>query len=89
MKTPNARLLIGEAKSVFAPVHFDGMYGPLDSNGTVTIPVSSGFDPELPNGPVPVFIDGGARVYRITKVWEVRREGDDYAIRCHAERAEE
>ena len=86
MHTPNATLLIGDNKSRLAPVHFDGGYSPADSNGTITIPVSSGFKRELLNGPV--FIDAGVHVYRITKVWEVHQQGDDYAIRCYAENAE-
>ena len=83
MNTANARLLTGKNKDPFAPIHFDGMYGLLYCKGTVTIPVSCGFDPSLID--IAAFIEGGSRVYRITRTWDVRQEGDDYVVPCYAE----
>ena len=80
MELQNARLLIGEKKLPLTEVRFEGMHGPLDCNGTITVPKDSGFLPSMFDGPV--YVDAGGRVYRISRTWDTRLKGDDYVIRC-------
>ncbi len=80
MELQNARLLIGEEKAVLTPVRFEGAHSALGCKGTITVPKACGFLPEMLNGLV--YIDDGDRVYRVTRTWDTRLEGDNYVIGC-------
>ena len=84
MDSSNATLLVGKDKAVFASIHFDGMSGLLDCNGTITIPASSGFNESTLTNPVFIENSGGT-VYRITQTWKVQKKGEDFIVRCYAE----